>query len=95
MDSAIVPLINLNNRQLKRQFQRDAMRIALPLEEVNTTFLYLLFDDECKASYNGLYNTYLELWLQTIDELVSTRKFPTIGIDKLWFERQYSPYANT
>ena len=95
MDSAIIPLVNLSNRQIKRQFERDAIRVVLPLEEVNTEFLYNLFNDDCKASYSGLYNTYLDLWLRTIDELVKTRKFPTIGIDKLWFERQYSPYGNT
>lgn len=95
MDSAIIPLVSLNNRQSKRQFERDAIRVVMPLEEVNTEFLYLLFSDDCKASYNGLYQKYLDLWRKTIDELVKTRKFPSVGIDKLWFERQYSPYGNT
>jgi hypothetical protein len=93
-DSAIVSLIPLKNRQLKRQFERDAMRVIMPLEEVNTEFIYQLFNDECKASYNGLYQRYHELWLSTIEELVKTKKFPSVGIDKLWFERQYAPYGN-
>jgi hypothetical protein len=93
-DSAILPLIPLNNRHSKRMFERDAIRVILPLEEVNTEFIFQLFNDECKATYNGLYNHYLELWLQTIEELIKTRKFPSVGIDKLWFERQYSPYGN-
>lgn len=93
MDSAIVPLYPLSNRTYKRQFERDAVRVMMPLEQVNTEFLYLLFDEECKASYNGLFQTYHKMWLDTIDELVRTRKFPSVAIDKLWFERQYSPYA--
>lgn len=95
MDSAIVPLIPLTNRQLKRQFQRDALRVVMPLEEVNSEFLYLLFDEDCKRSYKSLYNTYHDLWMRAVDEVVSTKNFPSVGIDKLWFSRQYSPYGNT
>jgi hypothetical protein len=94
-DAAIVPLVPLVNRRYKRQFEKDAIRVIMPLEEVNTTFLYHLFDESNKATYAGLYNYYHDLWMRTVEELVKSRNFPTIGIDKLWFARQYSPeYGN-
>lgn len=94
MDSAIIPLTTLSNRSQKRQFEREALRVMMPLEEVNSEFLYMLFDEECTATYNGLYQTYQRLWLSVIDELVRTRKFTIVAIDKYWFERNYSPYGN-
>ncbi len=91
MDSAIIPLIPLTNRSLKRQFERDAKKVVLPLEEVNTAFLYYLFDDECHLTYKSLYNQYLVLWENTIDEIVKTYQFKSVGIDRLWFARNYKP----
>lgn len=92
MDSAIIPIVPLNNRHAKRKFERDAKRIMMPLEEVNTGFTYHLFsDDNPNVSYNGLYQQYLTLWYQTIDEVVKLYKFKYAGIDRLWFERQYKP----
>lgn len=92
MDTAIIPLIPLNNRHAKRQFERDAIKIAIPLEEVNTAFTYHLFsDDNPSATYNGLYQFYQDLWYKTIDQIVKTYKFKYAGIDRLWFERHYKP----
>jgi|TARA_R110000782_G_scaffold10513_3_gene32775 hypothetical protein len=90
MDGAIIPISNLNNRSQKRKFTKEAIKIAGKLEEVNTAFLWHLFNTEGK-SYREMYLHYLKEWNDTVDALVIGKKINNLAIDRLFFERQYKP----
>ena len=90
MDGAIVPITNLNNRSEKRKFTRDANKVAGKLEEVNTAFLWHLFNTE-GMTYKQMYLHYLKEWNDAVDALVRGKKITNIGIDRLFFEREYKP----
>ena len=89
-EGAIFPLTALKNRAQRRQFTKDANKIAGRLEEVNTGFIWHLFNVEGKT-YKEIYIYFLDLWNKTIDELISTKKFTNVAIDRLFFERNYKP----
>lgn len=91
MDSAIIPKGELINRSQKRLFQKEAFSVVEPLEEVNTAFLYYLFDDQEKRSYEELFRFYADLWVETIDSIAKSRRLNTILLDRTWFYNNYAP----
>lgn len=91
MEGAIVPLTGLVNRQQKRRFKKEALKVAGELENVNTRFIWELWNAPEHLTYKQLYNHYLTEWQNTINRLASTKEFTTIGIDVLYFEREYKP----
>jgi len=93
-NDAIQPLTPMVNRWMKRKYEQEAKRVVFPLEEVNTSFIYELFDEDNKASYKALYEKYLERWLDTVAEICANRNIKYIGIDRQWFSRNYRPITN-
>lgn len=91
MDGAIFPVNDLVNRAQKRAFEKEAIKAAKLLEEVNTAFIYSLFNDHPKVTYNGLYQNFLDKWLRRVDYLVETGQYRNILIDKSFFENCYKP----
>lgn len=89
--TAIVPITDLTNRKEKRKFIQDAKKVALDLEVINQSFLFDLFDDTNKLSYNDIYKIYSKRWQDTIKRLTSQKKIYNCGIDVLFFSREYSP----
>ena len=89
MDGAIIPLTTLTNRAQKRQFVREATKIAGELEVVNTTFIWYLFNAEKERTYNEIYLYFLDKWTETVKHLVANKKFSHCAIDVLFFERNY------
>jgi hypothetical protein len=90
-NDAIQPLNTLANRFQKRRYEQEALRIVKPLEEINTSFLYELFDEDNRATYKALYEKWLELWLDTVADICKTRNIKYVGIDIQWFSRNYRP----
>ena len=90
-DDAIQPLTGMVNRQQKRQYEQEALRVVNHLEEINTTFLYELFDESNKASYKALYEKHLQSWLDKVAEICKKSKIKHVGIDLQWFSRNYQP----
>jgi len=91
MDGAIIPLTTLTNRAQKRQFVREATKIAGELEEVNTAFIWYLFHAEKAKTYNEIYLSFLDKWQATVKSLAENKKFNHCAIDVLFFERNYKP----
>ena len=91
MDGAIIPLTTLTNRAQKRQFIREAIKIAGELEEVNTVFIWYLFNADKTKSYKEIYLSFLDKWQATVKSLVENKKFSHCAIDVLFFERNYKP----
>ena len=91
MDGAIIPLTDLTNRAQKRRFVRESEKIAGKLEEVNTTFIWHLFNAENSMTYKEIYVYYLNQWTATVDALVNSKQFTHVAIDILFFEREYKP----
>jgi hypothetical protein len=91
MDGAIIPLTQLTNRQQKRRFKKEAEKIAGKLEEVNTTFIWHLFNAADSMTYKEIYIYYLDQWKKTVESLVNSKQFTHVAIDLLFFEREYKP----
>ena len=91
MDGAIIPLTDLTNRAQKRRFVRESEKIAGKLEEVNTTFIWHLFNVADSMTYKEIYIYYLNQWTATVDALVNSKQFTHVAIDILFFEREYKP----
>jgi len=91
MDGAIIPLTTLTNRAQKRQFIREAIKIAGELEDVNTAFIWYLFNADKTKSYKEIYLSFLDKWQATVKSLVENKKFSHCAIDVLFFERNYKP----
>jgi len=90
MDGAIIPLTPLNNRAQKRKFVKEATKIAGKLEEINQSFIYHLFNSE-GFTYREIYIYFLDQWNAAVNLLVKTKKFSSVAIDVLFFEREYKP----
>ena len=90
MDGAIIPISNLVNRSEKRKFLKDATKVAGKLEEINTSFLWHLFNSE-GITYKKMYLHHLRQWNDAIDAIIKNKKINNIGIDRLFFEREYKP----
>lgn len=93
-DSAIQPLTDLTNRKQKNKFQKEALRVVNHLEEINTSFLYELFNEDTVKSYGDLFQTYNQQWAAKVQEICTKTNIRHIGIDSKWFERNYQPRAN-
>ena len=91
MDGAIIPISYLNNRSEKRKFTKDALKVVGKLEEVNTSFLWHLFNMEDSKTYKEIYLHFLSEWNRVIDQIIKSKKITQIGIDRLFFEREYKP----
>ena len=91
MDGAIIPLTELTNRAQKRRFIKESEKIAGRLEEVNTSFIWHLFNAAESMTYKEIYTHYLDLWTKTVNELVNSKQFTHVAIDCLFFEREYKP----
>ena len=90
-ENAILPVKVLVNRSEKRLFEREALSVVELLEEVNTAFLYYLFDDIEKRSYEELFRFYADLWINTIDLIAKSRRLKIIVLDRTWFYNNYAP----
>lgn len=91
MDGAIVPTTPLNNRAQKRKFVREAKKIAGVLEEINTSFIWYVFNAPRWTSYQAIYTHFLDQWQLAVEDLAKNKKFTTCAIDVLFFEREYKP----
>lgn len=91
MDGAIFPANQLVNRSQKRRFTKEAMKAAEALEEVNTAFIYSLFNADPKVTYGGIYQNFLKKWVDTVDRLIATGEYKSILIDRNFFENEYKP----
>lgn len=91
MDGAIIPTIELTNRKLKRQFVNEARKIALPLEQINTSFIWELNNAPEHLSYSDIYRIYAEKWNNKVRELSNRKEFTLAAIDILFFSREYGP----
>lgn len=89
--NAIVPLVDFKNRRERRVYVREAGNIVVDLEKVNTSFIYELFDDQLTDSYSAIYERHLNMWKETVAELIKTHKFTSCAIDRLWFANNYQP----
>lgn len=88
---AIVPLMPLTSRKARRIFVQEAEKVIEPLEEVNASFLFELFDESNKSSYIDLYRKYHESWTRRVKNLCRSKEFTHIAIDATWFTNQYKP----
>ena len=91
MDGAIFPVFDLVNRSQRRRFEQEAIKAAEALEEVNTAFLFSLFNADPKVTYGGLYQNFLAKWENTVDRLVATGEYRNVMIDRAFFENAYKP----
>lgn len=90
-DGAIFPVTNLVNRSQRRRFEQQAIKAAEALEEVNTAFIYSVFNADSKVTYGGLYQNFLAKWETTVDRLVATGEYRNVLIDRAFFENSYKP----
>jgi len=88
MDAIIVtqPLINSSRR---KKFQNEAISISNKLEEVNTSFLWHLFNAGPEMSYEEIYNHHLSWWKKTVQACYKWFKPQTCVINELFFELNY------
>tara|TARA_R110000772_G_scaffold239170_1_gene351194 strand:+ start:193 stop:498 length:306 start_codon:yes stop_codon:yes gene_type:complete len=93
-DSAIQPMNQLMNRWQWRRYEKEAIRVVGPLEEINSTFLYELFSEKFNQSYSELYEEYSIKWIDRVKAICKSQKVRHIGIDLHWFERNYKPRHN-
>jgi hypothetical protein len=91
MEGAIVPLTELTNRAQKRRFIREATKIAGVLEEINTSFIWYVFNAPKGTTYQEIYTNYLNEWQDAVASLAANKKFTHCAIDVLFFERNYKP----
>jgi len=89
--SAIFPVNNLINRSEKRKYKIQALKVAPVLEEINTGFIWHIFNADPSMHYNEIYKHYAREWNDTVDRLAATKIFPCVAIDRLFFERNYKP----
>lgn len=89
--SAIIPTYAADNRHNRRQFLREASRIANLLEEVNTSFIWHVFNADPDVRYNEIYSYYLNQWIERVDYVLKTVKPKCCAIDPRYFERNYKP----
>jgi hypothetical protein len=88
-ESAIIPRKPLTNRESKRAFYHEALRVIERLETVNASFIHHLFNEDSKQSFNEIYHKHAEEWNNAIVEILSKNRFKAIFIDVAWFQRQY------
>jgi hypothetical protein len=93
-DDAIQPLMAMTNRWQKRKYQQEALRVVHHLEEINTSFLYEIFNEDTVESYGSLYQEYSQKWIDRVKAICKNQKIRFIGIDLQWFERNYRPRHN-
>ena len=91
MEGAIIPITSLNNRSQKRKFIREATKIAGVLEEINTSFIWYIFNAPKGTTYKEIYLHYLIEWQKAVKNLVQNKQFTNCAIDVLFFEREYKP----
>jgi hypothetical protein len=94
MEGAIIPTTDLTNRTLKRRFVNEAKKIALPLEQINTAFIWELFNAPDHLSYADIYAVYSQKWTDQVKELSQRKEFTLAAIDILFFSREYKPRNN-
>jgi hypothetical protein len=90
-DDAIQPLSGLGNRWQKRRYEQEALKVVNILEEVNTSFLYEIFDENTLGSYAELFQKWQEEWDQRVHQICKSKQIRHIGIDIQWFNRNYKP----
>jgi hypothetical protein len=90
-DDAVQPLTGMTNRWQKRRYEQEALRVVNHLEEINTSFLYEIFDEDNSQDYSVLYEYWLKRWTAKVQVLCDQSKIKFIGIDSHWFERNYRP----
>lgn len=91
IDGAIVPAVELNSRNKRRAFVREAESVVEKLEVVNASFYFSIFDEHDSRSYADIYKHFHELWTETIESIRKSQKFRTIMIDVTWFSNNYKP----
>ncbi len=89
--NAIVPLTDISKRKEKRQFIKDAKKVALDLEVINQSFIWDIFNAPSERSYSDIYKEYSKKWQDTVKRLTTKKKIYNCGIDVLFFSREYSP----
>lgn len=94
-DSAIVSIKPIMNRQERRQFKQEALKLVEPLEEINTEFCWQIFNAPKHLDYSALYRHYHKRWVDRVNELAALKTFRLAAIDILFFERNYKPQHKT
>jgi len=89
--NAIVPLVPLTNRKLKRGYIREKKKVEHLLVDIECSFEYALFNAPREISYRDLYDYFLPIWHEICEKLLLTYNFIYIAIDLHHFPRQYRP----
>ena len=90
-DDAIQPLTGLSNRWQRRRYEQEALKVVNILEEVNTSFLYEIFNEDTLSSYTDIFQRWQEEWDQRVQQICRDKRIRHIGIDSNWFRRNYKP----
>lgn len=90
MDAILLtqPIINSSR---KRKFEQEAISISNYLEEVNTSFLWHLFNDETGKSYSEIYEYHLKWWRNAVQCCYKWFKPRMCVINESFFEANYKP----
>ena len=87
--SAIVPLVPLSNRRLRRGYEKERKKVEHLLVNIECEFEFALFNAPKSISYEDLYKYFLDEWHKITDVLNEQYKFIYIAIDKWHFPRMY------
>lgn len=88
---AVFPKEELISRSAKRGYGGESEKVINDFEEINTSFLLALFNENVQASYNDIYTFYLGLWIQTCEWYMYNNKLTYCIIDTDWFANNYKP----
>jgi len=81
----------LNNSTRRKKFENEAISISNKLEEVNTSFLWHLFNSDSDMSYEAIYEHHLKWWRKMVQACYKWFKPQTCAINEYFFEDNYKP----
>lgn len=88
---AVFPKEELISRSAKRGYGGESEKVINDFEDINTSFLLALFNENVEASYNEIYTFYLDLWIKTCEWYMYNNKLNYCVIDTEWFAENYKP----
>jgi hypothetical protein len=91
METAIIATQPLINRSTKREFYRQANKLAGPLQKVIDDFILALSFYPKRYSYQQIYEFYLNLWNEEVEHAMQQKHLTMVGIDRQFFAREYRP----
>ena len=86
--NAIISIVPLSNRHLKRKFEQQALKFAPALQTIIDKFIFALWTYPDHIGYEEIYKFYHDLWYETIDSFKYSEA-DLIGINGSFFKENY------